>query len=79
MANSKQIPHDKSLDNAVNLMQEGYLFIRNRVDRYSADLFKTRLLLQNTICITGQDAAKLFYDPDLFLRHNAVQKRVQDL
>jgi fatty-acid peroxygenase len=74
---NEQVPHDKSLDNSIALMQEGYLFIKNRVDRYQSDLFKARLLLQNVICMSGEGAAKLFYDPELFEKKDAIPKRVQ--
>ncbi|GMA63065.1 cytochrome P450 [Alicyclobacillus fastidiosus] len=74
---NEQVPHDKSLDNSIALMQEGYLFIKNRVDRYRSDLFEARLLLQKVICISGEEAAKLFYDSDRFQRHGAAPKRVQ--
>ena len=74
---NEQVPHDKSLDSSLALMQEGYLFIKNRVDRNRSDLFEARLLLQNGICISGEEAAKLFYDTERFQRHGAVPKRVQ--
>lgn len=41
---NEQIPHDKSLDNSVALMREGYLFIKNRKEHYHSDLFQARLL-----------------------------------
>ncbi|GMA62096.1 cytochrome P450 [Alicyclobacillus fastidiosus] len=74
---NQQIPHDKSLDNSLALMQEGYLFIKNRVDRYQSDIFGARVLLQNAICMSGEEAAKVFYDPERFERLGAVPKRVQ--
>jgi len=77
MATSVQVPHDKSLDNSVALMQEGYLFIKNRVDRYQSDLFEARLLGQKTICMSGEEAARLFYDTEKFKRQGAAPKRVQ--
>jgi fatty-acid peroxygenase len=77
MSINEQVPHDKSLDNSLALMREGYLFIKNRVDRYRSDLFEARLLLQKVICMSGEEAAKLFYDPDRFQRHGAAPKRVQ--
>ena len=73
----EQVPHDRSLDNSLTLMQEGYLFIKNRVDHYQSDLFRARLLLENVICMSGEEAAKLFYDPELFVKKDAVPKRVQ--
>jgi fatty-acid peroxygenase len=72
-----KIPHDKSLDNSIYLMQEGYMFIQNRMDRYQTDLFLARLLGEKVICIKGQEAARLFYDPFRFKRKGAAPKRVQ--
>ncbi|MDC3414230.1 cytochrome P450 [Aquibacillus sp. 3ASR75-11] len=77
MSNNGQIPHDRSLDNSLSLMQEGYLFINNRVERYQSDLFEARLLGQKVICMTGENAAKVFYDSERFQRNGAVPKRVQ--
>ncbi|USK62472.1 cytochrome P450 [Peribacillus asahii] len=74
---NEQIPHDKSLDNSLALMREGYLFIGNRVDRYQSDLFEARLLGQKVICMSGEEAAKVFYDPERFQKNGAVPKRVQ--
>ncbi len=74
---NENIPHDPSLDNSLALLQDGYLFIKNRVDRYHADLFEARLLLQKVVCISGEEAAKLFYDPQRFQRYGAAPKRVQ--
>lgn len=77
MSMNKQVPHDKSLDNSLALMREGYLFIQNRVDRYQSDLFEARLLGQKVICMRGEEAAKMFYDPERFQRTGAAPKRVQ--
>lgn len=74
---NEQIPHDKSLDNSLTLLKEGYLFIKNRTERYNSDLFQARLLGKNFICMTGAEAAKVFYDTDRFQRQNALPKRVQ--
>lgn len=77
MSMNEQVPHDKSLDNSLALMREGYLFIKNRVDRYQSDLFEARLLGQKVICMSGEEAAKVFYDPERFQRKGAAPKRVQ--
>ncbi|MBU2660983.1 cytochrome P450 [Bacillus cabrialesii] len=74
---NEQIPHDKSLDTSLTLMQEGYLFVKNRTERYHSDLFQARLLGKNFICMTGAEAAKLFYDTERFQRQNALPKRLQ--
>lgn len=74
---NEQIPHDESLDNSLALLKEGYLFIKSRVDGHQSDLFTARLLLQNVICISGAEAVKLFYNPELFEKKNAIPKRIQ--
>lgn len=73
----KQIPRDKCLDSTLAFWQEGYLFIQNRIKRYHSDLFETRLLGKRTICMSGKEAAKLFYNTELFQKKNALPKRVQ--
>lgn len=77
MSMNEQVPYDKSLDNSLTLMREGYLFIRNRVDQYQSDLFEARLLGQKVICMSGEEAAKVFYDPERFQKNGAVPKRIQ--
>ena len=44
----KHIPHDRGLDNTVDLLNEGYMFIKNRVEQYKSDIFETRLLRQKS-------------------------------
>lgn len=53
------------------------MFIKNRVEQYKSDIFETHLLGQKVICMTGEEAAKIFYDPELFYRNGATPKRVQ--
>lgn len=72
-----EVPKDKSLDNSLALMQEGYEFIRKRCRKYGADLFEARLLGQKVVCMTGEEAAKVFYDNEKFQRKGAAPKRVQ--
>lgn len=72
-----QTPKDKGIDNTLALSKEGYLFIKNRADELLSDVFETHLLGQKAICITGKEAAKIFYDPELFLRQGVMPKRVQ--
>jgi fatty-acid peroxygenase len=77
MSNTKQVPQDKSLDNTLALMREGYQFIKNRVNQYHSDIFETRLFGQKVICMSGEEAAKIFYNSELFIRKNATPKRIQ--
>ncbi|TYS09420.1 cytochrome P450 [Bacillus subtilis] len=74
---NEQIPHDKSLDNSLALVREGYLFVKNRKEHYQSDLFQARLLGKTFICMSGAEAAKVFYDTERFQRQGALPKRVQ--
>jgi len=73
----KQIPRDKCIDNTLTLLKEGYLFIQNRTERYSSDVFETRILGKKSICISGKEAAKLFYNAILMKKKGALPKRIQ--
>ncbi|QBP41965.1 cytochrome P450 [Paenisporosarcina antarctica] len=77
MSMNEKLPHDKSLDISLSLMREGYLYIGNRVDRYQSELFAARLMGQKVICMSGKDAAKMFYDSERFQRSGAIPKRIQ--
>ncbi|TLS37095.1 cytochrome P450 [Pseudalkalibacillus caeni] len=76
MSSNGQVPHDKTLDNTLTLIKEGYPFIKKRVERYQTDLFETRLLGQKVVCMSGEEAAKKFYDRELFKRNGALPKRI---
>lgn len=73
----KMIPKAKGFDNTIRLLKEGYPFIQNRMKALHTDIFQTRLMGKKSICITGRDAAVLFYDPEHFIRQNANPKRIQ--
>lgn len=65
------IPRDSSHESSLALLREGNSFIAERCRRYESDVFQARLLLQNTLCMTGEEAARLFYDTGLFTREKA--------
>ncbi|WP_119682015.1 cytochrome P450 [Indioceanicola profundi] len=71
------IPRDESFDSTLALFLDPYGFISKRCRRYGADLFLARILLRKTICMTGPEAAELFYRPDLFVRRGAMPGRIQ--
>lgn len=71
------IPKEKCLDTSIHLLKEGYLYIPNRCSRYKTNIFETRLMGQKTICMSGEEAAQLFYDTTKFTRRNAMPKRIQ--
>lgn len=71
------VPRDKSFDSTLALIRDPYGFISKRCRRYRSDLFETRILLQKTVCVTGPEAAKMFYDPSRFARSGAMPGRIQ--
>ncbi|AHL76661.1 cytochrome P450 [Stutzerimonas stutzeri] len=71
------IPHDSQTESSLSLLSEGYSFISSRCQRLGSDLFQVRLLMQNTICMSGEEAAKLFYDEQLFQREHAAPRMLQ--
>ncbi|BBF43093.1 cytochrome P450 152A1 [Lachnospiraceae bacterium KM106-2] len=77
MSTYKKIPKAKGFDNTIRLKNEGYPFIPTIMSDLHTDIFQTRLMGKKIICITGKEAAKLFYDPEYFIRHKANPKRIQ--
>lgn len=71
------VPSDKALDSSLILLKDGYEFIQNRCRKYKTDIFTTHLLGEKVICISGKDAAKVFYDNQNFARKNAAPKRIR--
>lgn len=63
-----EIPRDRWPDSTPALMADPYRFIPERCRRFGTDLFQTRLMLRKTICMTGPEAAALFYDEGRFAR-----------
>ncbi|GAB3792572.1 cytochrome P450 [Virgibacillus kimchii] len=79
MTETKQIPKDKGMDNSLNLLKEGFHFIPNRMEALDTNIFQTRLLGgQKVICISGEEAAKVFYDNTLFKREGVAPHRIKE-
>ena len=76
MSNINPIPKDEGIDHSISLLKEGYLFISNRRDRFHSPIFETRLLGKKAICISGKEAAELFYDNKKFKRKDALPNKV---
>jgi fatty-acid peroxygenase len=66
-----RIPRDRLPDSTIALLREGYAFIPRRARRYRSDVFETRLALERTLCLTGVEAAQLFYADERFQRAGA--------
>ncbi|WP_220359350.1 hypothetical protein [Alkalilimnicola ehrlichii] len=72
-----RIPREKAPDSSLALLRDGYEFVSKRCERHQTDLFQARLLFQNTICMRGEAAARLFYDESRFTREGAAPRRVR--
>jgi fatty-acid peroxygenase len=60
-----------SKDQTLDFLKSPYTFISKICREKKTNIVETRLMLKKTICIKGRDAAKIFYDPDLFIRNGA--------
>ena len=67
----KNMPHERAPDSSLGVLLEGYAFIGKRARRHRSDVFAARLMLEDTICMTGAEAAELFYDERRFQRVGA--------
>lgn len=66
------LPTTTAPDSTIAVLREGYRFIPNRMRQLDTHIFATRLLLKPAICVTGTDAAAMFYHPDRFTRVGAM-------
>jgi fatty-acid peroxygenase len=66
------IPHTSSLDSTFALLAEGYRFMTRRFAGFDSDIFATRLMLRAAICVRGDEAAQMFYQPGRFTRRHAI-------
>lgn len=72
-----QIPKIPGFDHTLAFAKAGYTFISDRCKEHHTDIFQTRLMLKNVVCLQGEEAAKQFYDTSLFKREGAAPKRLQ--
>ena len=68
------IPRTKEFDTTLALIKEGFDYIPSRRKELGSDIFETRLMGQKAICIAGEEAAAVFYDPKVFKRKGAAPK-----
>jgi len=68
----RAVPQAPGFDNTTALLSEGYRFIGNRCDALGSDVFATRLMLKRVVCVRGEAAARMFYQPGRFTRRGAV-------
>ena len=68
----KGVPRGLSPESTLALITDGYRYIAKRCERYGSDIFETRLLLERTVCMQGEEAARIFYDTTRFTREGAL-------
>lgn len=71
------MPREPTLDATARLLRDPYRYIPTLCRRYGSDAFRTRLLLRPTICMSGPEAAALFYDEARFARQGAMPEPVR--
>lgn len=80
---SARIPRVKALDSSISLFNEGYNFISNRCRELRTNAFRARIMFRPVVCMQGEEAAKVFYNPELFIRKNSAPvttlKLLQDI
>lgn len=64
-------------DETLPLLARPYGLLSARARHLDADVYDTRMLLRKTTCMTGADAARVFYDPDRFVREGAAPRRLR--
>lgn len=67
----------KDAESTIALLRDPYRYISRRAAELGEDIFETRLLLRPTTCVTGVEAAGVFYDPARFQRAGAAPPPLQ--
>ncbi|MEZ2744769.1 cytochrome P450 [Halopseudomonas bauzanensis] len=67
-----RIPRDTAVDSSTAFLRNGYNFIADRCRDFGSDIFQTRIMLRPVYCVTGEDAARMFYVPGRFTRNHAM-------
>jgi fatty-acid peroxygenase len=66
------VPRARGFDNSLALLAEGYRFVSRRCEALGSDVFATRLMLRPVLCVRGETAARMFYQPGRFTRRRAM-------
>ena len=54
------------------MLSDPYRFIAERCARQRSDVLETRLLLRRAACAVGAEAARVFSEPERFMRRGAL-------
>src|SRR4051812_1124360 len=73
------LPRAGAGDQTLAFLREGYAYIPRTCQRLGSDVFETRLMLRRAVCVSGADAARMFYAPGRFTRNGAMPPSAQRL
>lgn len=73
----RETPHTPAFDSTLALLRDPYRFLSKTARHYGTDVFETRLLMQPALCLTGPEAAEVFYDTSRFSRAGSMPGAVQ--
>ena len=62
-------------DRTLALLSKGYTFIPERCRRHGTDVFETRIMLTEVVCMTGEEATRVFYEPGRFTQVGPCPRR----
>ena len=65
-------PRASGFDQSLAFLAEGYDFMPRRYAALGSDMFAARLMLRRALCVRGEDAARMFYQPGRFTRRHAL-------
>lgn len=66
------VPRTRSFDSTLKLLSDGYPFIQRRCAELDTDVFSTHLMGRRAICVSGHEAARMFWQPGRFTRRGAL-------
>lgn len=74
-----ELVRDRTPDATLALLRQGYAFVSRRCEALGTDVFETRLLGQRVVCMQGEEAARVFYEPGRITRQGAIPPTVLKL
>lgn len=70
------IPRVKNIESTLSFISDPYGFVTKQCRIAGTDVFEARLMLRWTLFMSGPEAAKIFYDPELLTRRDAAPGRI---
>lgn len=67
----------KMTDDTLALLKNPYRFIAHKCRDLGSDVYETRIFMQKAYCMTGKEAAELFYNPEFFKRDGASPEAIR--